>query len=47
MFADEDSHQMLNQRRAFHDGYWILYLWPKNVRTKDSCQVLDTHLIDI
>lgn len=32
---------------TFHDGYWVLYLWPQNVRSKNGCQILDTHLVDI
>lgn len=32
---------------TFHDGHWVFYLWPKYIRSKNGCQVLDAHLVDI
>lgn len=32
---------------TFHNGHWVFYLRPKYIRPKNSCQVLDAHLVDI
>lgn len=32
---------------TFHYGHWVFHLWPKYIRSKNSCQVLDAHLVDV
>lgn len=30
---------------TFHNCYWILNLWPQDIRPKDRRQVLDGHFV--